>query len=232
MKKIKKGISFVFVIIIILGYLWYCQDNKKVKNAMEQNENYAGIGQEKVRGEGYTTTFTTTEKKVYKEYKQNGNSPWSKRYYWGGTMEENGCGITCLAILASGYGKNITPEDLRKRYVTEENEHLDGDKIGEALADYLQIENTDFYYREQYFEKEYVINWLEQEKPILICVWDRPNSKWTTSSHYMVLLATDGINHIYVSNPNGADGTEKMSGWYETEEILPYIVKALYITSK
>ena len=31
-------------------------------------------------------------------------------------MAENGCGITALATILSGYNKNYTPEDLRQQY--------------------------------------------------------------------------------------------------------------------
>ena len=55
--------------------------------------------------DGYFTTFTTVNnhKKTYKEY-------------WGDTMAENGCGITVMSIILSGYGKDYTPEDLREKY--------------------------------------------------------------------------------------------------------------------
>ena len=31
-------------------------------------------------------------------------------------MAENGCGITVMSIILSGYNKNYTPEDLRQKY--------------------------------------------------------------------------------------------------------------------
>ena len=33
---------------------------------------------------------------------------------------------------------------------------------------------------------------------------------------------------VYVSNPNGLDNTYKSSGWYEIDEITPYIAKILF----
>ena len=47
----------------------------------------------------------------------------------------------------------------------------------------------------------------------------------------MVLLATDENNMVYISNPNGLDNTSKSSGWYNINEVTPYIAKALYIES-
>ena len=50
------------------------------------------------------------------------------------------------------------------------------------------------------------MNHLETNKPIIVCVWNKPtDNRWTTASHYMVLLATDGNNMVYVSNPNGLE---------------------------
>lgn len=45
----------------------------------------------------------------------------------------------------------------------------------------------------------------------------------------MALLATDGQDLVYVSNPNGLENNSKSSGWYKFSEVTPYIAKALYI---
>ena len=71
---------------------------------------------------------------------------------------------------------------------------------------------------------------LKENKPVLICVWNKPKeNRWTTASHYMVLLACDSNNMVYISNPNGLENNSKSSGWYDFKEVLPYIAKALYV---
>lgn len=211
-KSRMKWIIFILLILLCALYIGNRYLSKYALVATSTNINYSGVGQKSVSGkDGYYTTFTTSSGKVYKEYKQNGDSSWAERYYWGGTMAENGCGITCLATLASGYGMNYTPEDLRKKYAPTKKDHLAGDSISSELKTYFTIDNSDFRYADIYFEKDYIFNWLKEDKPILICVWDKPSSKWTTSSHYMLLLATDNISKVYVSNPNGAIGTPRMS---------------------
>ena len=71
---------------------------------------------------------------------------------------------------------------------------------------------------------------LKKDLPILVCVWSNlGNNRWTTESHYMVLLACDTSNMVYVSNPNGLPDTYKASGWYDINEITPYLAKALFI---
>ncbi len=179
--------------------------------------------------DGYTTTFTTLNaenQKTYIEYKQNQEASWSDEPYWGGTMSENGCGITSMAIVASGYGLKVTPEDLREDYYP----HLDGEDMAKELRK-LGFKCTDFYFHGSYISKAYIMDWLRTNRPIIICVDNKKANKWTTASHYMVLLDINENGLVYLSNPNGKDGTEKASGWYSLKDILPYIVKALFIES-
>ena len=215
--NIKKIILFLFIIAMIL-YLfpkdkWFNSNNFHISDIfginsndkiikLDDNKNYAGKGQEKVKNkDGYFTTFTTEEKnkKTYIEYKQNGNSSWSNHSYWGSTMAENGCGITVMSIILSGYGKNDTPEDLRKKYYPV----MDYEKFSKELSSTFGIKNSDFYYDSIHLSDDSIIEHLKSNRPIIICVWNNPsNNRWTTASHYMVLLATDDNNMVYVSNPN------------------------------
>lgn len=86
-----------------------------------------------------------------------------------------------------------------------------GDLMSFELKNYFKLNNSNFLYNTYYFQKDYMFNWLNNDKPILICVWNKPDSRWTTSSHYMLLLATDNISKIYVSNPNGEINSYRMS---------------------
>lgn len=223
-KKIIKFTIFLIIVFLILNKREIF--NKVNKNIGESvNQKYSGVGQKNVRNaEGYYTIFITDKNKKYIEYKQGGTANWSQKSYWGGTMEENGCGITSIAIILSSYGHNTTPEDLRKKY----SPHLEGENISKELNNTFGIKCSDFYFANYYFSEEYIFKHLQKDKPILICVWNKPDDKWTEKSHYMVLLATDRKDKIYVSNPNGEEN-KNPSGWYKTEEILPYIAKALFI---
>lgn len=217
MKKRKKFIKKIILIVaLILGILCfrniyifvYDTISTTISNykyeiiKQDTNKNYSGIGQKKVENQdGFYTTFTTIveNQKTYIEYKQNGKASWSGKKYWGGTMKENGCGITVMAIILSGYGKDLTPEDLREKYYPV----LDYTKLSKELSNTFGIENTDFYYDSVHLSKENIISHLKTNRPIIICVWNKPNNnRWTTSSHYMALLACDDNEKIYVSNPN------------------------------
>ena len=241
----------IILLIIILGIYLFFRNTpfndisynlnrfiSKVTNTSEYktikqdvNKNYSGIGQEKVKNKnGYFTTFTTIEnhKKTYIEYKQNSDASWSNNQYWGGTMAKNGCGITALAIILSGYDQKYTPEDLRQKYYPV----LDYDTLSKELSNTFNIKNTDFYYDNVHLSKEKLQEHLKTNRPILICLWNQPHdNRWTTASHYMVLLATDDNDMVYISNPNGGKNDSKSSGWYKFKEITPYIAKALYIES-
>ena len=141
-------------------------------------------------------------------------------------MSNTGCCITSLAIILSGYNKNYTPEDLRNKYYPS----LDSSSISKELTNTFDIKNSDFYYDSIHLSKKSIFKHLQTNRPILICVWNKPhNNRWTTDSHYMVLLATDNDEMVYVSNPNGLKNNSKSSGWYNFNEISPYLAKALYI---
>ena len=142
--------------------------------------------------------------------------------------QQVGCGITAMSIILSGYGKNYTPEDLRQKYYPV----LNGENISKELKSTFGISNTDFFYDDMHLSNEYIEKHLETNRPILICVWNKyEENRWTTSSHYLVLLASDGNGKVYISNPNGLENNSKSSGWYDINEITPYIAKALFIES-
>ena len=204
----------VFVLLIVGLIIYFCNNKDTLTSnlfglsnsyeiiKLDENINYSGIGQEKINNvDGYFTTFTTINeyKKTYKEYKQNGNASWSDNHYWGGTMAKNGCGIAALATILSGYNQDYTPEDLRQKYFPV----LNYDLLSEELSHTFHIKNTDFYYDGIHLSKDKLQEHLRTNRPILICVWNSPhNNRWTTTSHYLVLLATDDKDMVYVSNPN------------------------------
>lgn len=195
---------------------------------MDTNENYAGVGQEKISGEGYFTKFTTVDanKKTFTEYKQN-VEPWKNNEYWNGNMEDYGCGITAMSIVLSGYGQNLTPEDLRTKYYP----RLDYTKLSKELKSY-GVDNTDFYFDAKSLSEASIIDHLKTNRPIIVCIWNKPEeNRFTSKSHYMVLLAGTDDGKVYISNPNGEENNYRSSGWYDFDEISPYLAKVMYITS-
>ena len=241
----KKTRFVVLVLVVLIYFLFINFQKSSLSNicnnvfglndynviSVSKNDDYSGIGQKIVDGkDGYFTTFTTFDdnKKIYKEYKQNVDASWSEHSYWGGTMAENGCGITALAIILSGYGKDFSPEVLRQKYYPVMNY----DNFSNELLNEFCIENSDFYFDNVHLSDKSILKHLQSNRPILVCVWNRPtNNRWTTASHYMVLLAADNSGKVYVSNPNGGKYDSKSSGWYDIKEVSPFIAKAIYIES-
>lgn len=207
-KKNKTGIVVVFLVIIFLGWLI---------TKIPVSENISG-------GKGYTDVFQAKDGKRYTQYIQGADALWAEHNYWGGSMRENGCGITAIAIIASGYGKEDTPEILRKKYAP----HLEGNKMAKVLEEDFGIANSGFCYSQKEFSSKRIKESLEKGQPVLICVTNQPDSKWTKKSHYMVLLDVDG-EKVYVCNPSAGDNGNKHSGWYPIKEVQPYIVKAVYV---
>lgn len=238
MKKVsKKRYNLLLLLLIFLlafslfqiysgssEIVWYTQ--------IEKNDHYNGEGQKNGKAEsGYPTVFVTAEEnqKTYKEYQQNGEAPWADNAYWGGKMWENGCGITAIATILSGYGIEKTPEDLRQEYYPV----LEGDDIPKVLQQVFGLANSGFFYDSSHLSQEYLLEYLKSNRPVLICVWDKPKkNRWTEASHYMVLLAADGMENVYVSNPNGTKEDNNRSGWYPISEITPYLAKALFIENQ
>ena len=134
------------------------------------------------------------------------SASWTDKSYWGGTMRKNGCGITSMAIVASGYGLDITPEDLRQKYYP----HLNGDDMASAFKK-MGIKCTDFSYHESFLTKKYITDWLYTSRPVIICVNSQIKNEWTENSHYMVLLDINSEGFVYLSNPNGLEGGNKPS---------------------
>ncbi len=240
LKKIGAILRLLIIACLIIYICRYKLDLKKPSEAVHpttsndyntnSDEPVIVAGQTPIdNADGYTNSFTTLNdiyKKTYVEYKQNLNASWAENAYWGGTMAENGCGITALSIIASGYGSNLTPEDFRTKYYP----HLDSSKISRALHN-LGIDCSDFYFSNIYFSESYISDWLKSNRPVLICVDSKLKNRWTTASHYMVLLDVNDNGLFYLSNPNGEANTEKASGWYKPDDILPFVAKALFIES-
>lgn len=242
-KKINfRKILFCILFVMSIAYILNWNDDSKIMNEnllpnnangykiikQDTNKNYSGIGQEKVNNkDGYFTTFTTVKNdRKYIEYKQNGNASWSNNSYWGGTMAENGCGIAVMSTILSGYNKDYTPEELREKYYPV----INYDNLPAELSSVYGITNSDFYYDSVHLSNKSIEKHLKSNRPIIICVWNKPtDNRWTTASHYMALLATDGNGMVYVSNPNGLENDSKSSGWYDINEVTPYIAKAIYI---
>lgn len=244
-KKLKYKRLYTLILIIIITVLcvkFISGKNKETESVSKSSSTQNSVNNEVIPEEivpvstikgqtlvndadGYVTKFTTSNEntRTYIEYKQILGS-WSEKSYWGGTMAENGCGITSMAIIASGYGLDITPEYFRDKYFP----HLDAENMISAFEN-IGLKCSDFYFSSTQISKRYMGGWLREGNPVLICVNSTRENMWTAASHYMVILDIDKDGNFYISNPNGEEGSERASGWYTAAEIIPFIAKVAFI---
>lgn len=193
-------------------------------------------------GDGYNRVFVSKSGKMYVNYKQRqdivANNSYASHYFYQDskdreTIQETGCGLTCAAIVISGYGypsEQCNPKAIVDRatngigyYNNEEGRYL---SLTTNLALY-GIQSTLI----EGVTKEQVASHLEkQQKPVIIYV-TAPSSSYTGSQHYMVLLDIDTTtNQVYLSNPSAADGSAR-SGWSDFNTVMEGCTNAIFIIS-
>ena len=137
---------------------------------------------QQVNGNGYEEIVTVGSKK-YKVYCQ-GN--FSSNY---GDIPSAGCSISSMAIVLTGYGKNVTPTDVaNKEYAVT----ISLDDIASGLKSYgLQATAYSTYGAGQSVKNTAMTKIdanLKSGKPVIILVRARVDSKYTGGAHYMALL--------------------------------------------
>ena len=161
----------------------------------------SGNGTNDVRG-----TYTVNGR-TYKEYKQDSGSSWERNKFAGGTMKSSGCSITSVAIILTGYGEDVTPEDIRQE--------VNGKVTN--LVTLLQKHGVNCQRPGRALTAEQIRGNLQSGKPIIANV----KGEWTSSSgHYMTLLDyrnKDGKEEVYVSNPGTVNSSK--NGWVALSRI-------------
>ena len=166
------------------GRFEYFDDNNSFSNVVN-------------RGEEIIAGTITIDGRTYKNYKQPPNSDW--------------CGITCAAIVLSGYGYNITPSEIASQY---------GYNWRSALAEYVGGGNY------AYDVPSGVINQVKAGKPTIIHIMPNRKGLYTTNSgHYIVLLSIReeaGDIQFLVSDPGGVYKGKGRNGWVSAGKVFEY----------
>lgn len=164
------------------------------------------------------TTYTNKAGKTFIEYKQN-VGPWATMPYGNNTISYQGCSITCLAIMTSGYGYNFTPQkwsgtsligmaSQAKQYAPGSTHVQIGGGAYNANLNVAQTNKTD------------IQNHLKTGDVVIIHVLGAKNgynSPYTSSEHWMVLLdINDSGDQVYVCNPYSG----KSNGWTDINQAL------------
>ena len=146
------------------------------------------------------TTFTVGGR-TYINYKQyvGSNSNWSG---W--------CSWTALAIVCTGYGLDVTPEDVRNQIGAGS---FNGQSLGKMLGTTSNYEYSNI--------KEGAINQLKNGKPVIVHV-PANSGRWNTDSgHFFTLLSiSEDGSQIYVSDPGGYYVGKGRNGWISIDTIF------------
>ena len=161
-------------------------------------------------GAGYKSTFTYGSR-TFKNYLQ---TEYKHVPYWGAYMNTTGCGPTAVAIIASGYGKNETPETIVKKKIV--TAPTSGIKLVAGLKK-LGI-SSKYYDRSASLNSDItrIRNHLKQGKQVIL---DMDNTYYANSSgHFITLLAINNKDQAYLSNPASTNSAK--SGWTNLSTIL------------
>ena len=175
---------------------WAMKVKRIMSNIFGYNENaYSnGIGTVTIsEGDGYTSIYTSSFGKSYKEFKQNVTDASYANYKYGnGTISSQGCSVTSLAIVLSGYGFDVNPGIWSGGLISvsgEINSYVGGKlySLSTSGSTSESIKN--------------IQNHLRTGNPVIIHVLAK--SSFTNNQHWMALLdiSEDG-SLVYLSNPN------------------------------
>lgn len=164
------------------------------------------------------STYTNKAGKTFTEYKQN-QGPWASMPYGSdGTVKSQGCSITSLAIMTSGYGYDYTPAKWAGKSLIsmsgQASQYARGStriSIGEEKHANKTVASTN---------KKDIQDHLKTGDVVIIHVLGSKNgydNPYTSNQHWMVLLdINDSEDEVYVSNP----WLGKSNGWANIDEVL------------
>lgn len=151
------------------------------------------------KGQEIISGTSTINGKTYKNYKQPSGSDW--------------CGITCAAIVLSGYGYNLTPREIYSKYGYGWRQAISQNIGG---GDYSSdVPNG-------------IIRQLNAGKPTIIHITPNNGLYSTKGGHYIVLLGireVAGDTQFLVSDPGGIYLGSGRNGWVSKGKVLKYCDK-------
>lgn len=156
-----------------------------------------GVEQQEA-GDGYVTTFSVGTRK-YNNYQQ-----WQGSYadiYVANNfyMRSEGCALTALAVIASGYGTNVTPGDVAN--LVNSGQFTYGEH--EAILSYYIKRNCHYEYTNV---QQNIVNQLKSGKPCMV-----ETGAYSTMHFLTVLAISEDGQQVYISDV-GSSSTAR-NGW-------------------
>ena len=151
----------------------------------------------------------TIGNKSYKAYVQWGcGAPWQyEKFSESGSYGKAACGVTSVAIIATGYGNDVTPLDVGTyaysvvgRPVGDPTTAVTSWATLQACLDHYGIKNSGF---KTGVTKDEIIEHLKQGKPVIMNVsgYEEPIGRSTYDGHYVTLLGMDSQGRIFLGDP-------------------------------
>ena len=155
-------------------------------------------------GDGYRTTFTVGTR-TYKNYKQQeGSYNHDRLAGFEGTDDiySGGCAITSMAVIASGYGIDMSPGDVNKFAKSKSGrETVHSETLSEILGKKVTKKESGNF-------QEMILEQLKAGKPCMV------RSRYYTRSHYFCILAiSEDGQSVYVSDVGGFYANSDRNGW-------------------
>lgn len=126
---------------------------------------------------------------------------WAGAPYAGGTVEENGCGPTCLSMVYVDLtGKTDLDPAGMARY-SEERGYVEGDMTSWTLMT-DGAAGLGLAYEELPADASAVLAALSQGRPVICSVGP---GDFTTTGHFIVLAGADGSGQVTVHDPNSEE---------------------------
>lgn len=229
-------------------YLGYIQDLKdlaredsRVKTILENIEEYpTDILDLLVSNEetinfavGYLNKENYENKKITLEKPENGEIPlyqqWDSRWgydvYGDNIIAINGCGPTCLSMVAVGLLNDTSLNPKKIAEFSEEKGYYDAN--GGTLWDLMRVgaKTLGLQVSELGSDKEAIKNHLKKGHPIIASM---SPGDFTTSGHYIVLTGLNSKGEVIVNDPNSITRSNKT---WNLDTILKQM-KNLWVFSK
>lgn len=169
-------------------------------------------------GGGYRTKFTTGDR-TFIEYKQgyDNTAPWGNTYVngWsaGSNMGNSGCALTAIALIATGYGVDVTPQDVAD--LINSGAYGWGDLLG--LSQHYTGKSCQWQNGGNL--EETILNQLKAGKPCMVHTYvNHP------AGHFLTVLAyNEDTNEVYVSDVGGwYDNDSSRNGWQPVSKLSEY----------
>ena len=203
-------------------------DEQREKEAKDNKGNTGGKTSYTTTGVGYNR-LTTVNGITYKNYKQGDwgvdTNGYSQAHYWDGTIATSGCGPTSVAILLSGYGKDVLPDKVGEMMDDLDSWYGAGtksSKMVDVLKNKFSISAKSYDVSNGKSEAiKNISNALKEGKPVLVSVPGDSSGRYSSGAHWMCITGfrEDGTS-IYISNPGRSDSSANSNYCESIEEFV------------